>query len=115
MGELKGDSFLSTALLQRSREVMHLVASVHLVQGQMPENRVLHHCYISLRSKVGVKVKVTGHGHGSRSNFRCTAVDIRGSALPRAAKSINHHYQSINGVCNQWADADNWSKIMNGH
>ncbi len=65
----------------------------------------LHHCYIALRSRsmVGVKVKglvrvkVRVQGHGS--NVLCAAVDIRGSALPSAAKSINHHYHSKVIVC----------------
>ena len=37
--------------------------------------------------KVGVKVKGQGQGQTSRSNFWCAAFDIRGSALPSAAKS----------------------------
>ncbi len=59
-----------------------------------------HHCYIALRSrsKVGVKVKGRGQGHGSRSNFWCAAVDIRGSALPSAAKSKEESL-SVQGVC----------------
>ncbi len=61
----------------------------------------LHHCYHALRSrsKVGVKVKGQGQGHGSRSNIWRAAVNIRGSALPSAAKSKNHHYQSKVIVC----------------
>ncbi len=43
------------------------------------------------RSKVGVKV--------IKSNLWCTAVDIRGSALPSAAKSNKSHYQSNVFVC----------------
>ncbi len=65
----------------------------------MPKFVFLHHCYITLRSrsKIGSrsKVKVTG----SRSNFWYAAVDIRGSALPSAAMSNNHHYQSKVIVC----------------
>ncbi len=38
-------------------------------------------------------------GHGSRSNFWRAAVDVRGSALPSAAKSNNHHYESEVTVC----------------
>ncbi len=34
-----------------------------------------------------------GQGQRSMANFWCAAVDNRGSALPRAAKSNNHHYQ----------------------
>ena len=51
---------------------------------------VLHHCYLALRPKVGVKVK----GRGLRSTFWRAAVNIRGSALPSAAKSNRSHYQS---------------------
>ncbi len=39
------------------------------------------------------KVKVTGRVQRSRSNLWRAAVDIRGSALPSAAKS-NNHFQS---------------------
>ncbi len=57
----------------------------------MPKICVLHGCYLALRSrsKVGVKVKGRGHGQrsGSRSNFWRAAVDIRSSALLSAAKS----------------------------
>ncbi len=49
------------------------------------------------RSKVGVKVM--GRGQSSRSNFWRAAVDIRGSALPSAAKSNKSHYQSRVFVC----------------
>ena len=58
----------------------------------MPKFALLHHCYIALRSRS--KVKVRGQGQRSRSNFWCAAVDIWGSALPSAAMSSNHHYQS---------------------
>ncbi len=44
-------------------------------------------------------VKVMGQGQQSRSNFWRAAVDIRGSALPRAAKSNKSHYQSKVFVC----------------
>ncbi len=40
-----------------------------------------------------------GQCHRSRSNFLSAAVDIRGSALPSAVKSNNHHYQSKVIVC----------------
>ena len=62
------------------------------VVGQMPEIVFLHHFHC-------FKVKVKGQGQRSRSNFWCEAVDIRGSALPSAAKSSNHHYQSKVIVC----------------
>ncbi len=54
----------------------------------MPKIVFLHHCYLALRSKVGVKVKGQGQGHGSRSNFWCAAVNIRDSALPSAMRVI---------------------------
>ncbi len=63
----------------------------------------LHGCYLALRSrsKVGVKVKGQGQGKrsGLRSNFRCTAVDNRSSALPSAAMSNKSHYQFKVFVC----------------
>ncbi len=40
-----------------------------------------------------------GQGQRSRSNFWHAAVDIRGSALPSAAKSIRSDYQSKVFVC----------------
>ena len=49
----------------------------------MPKNRVL----TSLLTCFKVKVKGRGEGQRSRSNFWRAAVDIRGSALPSAAKS----------------------------
>ena len=56
--------------------------------------------------KSWVKVKGRGQGHESRSSFWSAAVDIRGSALPSAAKSNNpkfasekSHYQSKAFVC----------------
>ncbi len=54
-----------------------------------------HHCYLALksRSKVGVKFK----DHRSGSNFWRAAVDIRGSAVPSAAKKS--HYQSKVFAC----------------
>ncbi len=57
----------------------------------MPKIMFSHGCYLALRSrsKVGVKVK----GRGQRSNFRRAAVDNRDSALPSAAKSNKSHYQ----------------------
>ncbi len=60
-----------------------------------------HHCYLVLRSKVGVKVKVkvTCQCKKSRSTFRRAGVDIRGSALPSAAKSNRGLYQSKVFVC----------------
>ncbi len=60
------------------------------------------HCYLALRSrsKVRIKVKGRGQGHGSRSksNFWREAVDIRGSALPSAAKSKGES-SSVKGIC----------------
>ncbi len=65
----------------------------------MPKIVFLHGLYLALRSrsKVGVKVKSWGQGH--RSNVWRAAVDIRGSALPSAAKSNKSHYQSRVFVC----------------
>ena len=54
----------------------------------MPRSVFLHHCYIALRPRSKSWVKV----------FRA-AVDIRGSALPSAAMSNSHHYQSKVIVC----------------
>ncbi len=54
------------------------------------------------------KVKVKGQGQGS--TIWGATVDIRGSALPSAAKSNRSHYQSSGVrvcVCNQWAYAGN--------
>ena len=59
--------------------------------------------FTSLLHCIKVKVKGwgqgQGQGHRSRSNFGCAAVDVRGSALPSAAMSNNHHYQSKVIVC----------------
>ncbi len=65
----------------------------------------LHHSYIALRSRSKVlsrskvRIKVMGQGQRSRSNFWRAAVNIRGAALPSAAISNNHHYQSKLIVC----------------
>ena len=70
----------------------------------MPKFVFLHHCYIAF----GSRSKVIGHG--SRSSFWHTVVDIRGSALPSAAMNNNQQYQSKVDclfVCYQWAFADN--------
>ena len=50
-------------------------------------------CYLASRSRSNDGVKVKCQGHGSRSIFWCTAVDIRGSALPSAVKSNRSHNQ----------------------
>ncbi len=63
--------------------------TVTLIQGQGQRSES--------RSKVGVKVM--GQGQRIRSNFWRAAVDIRGSALPSAAKSNKSHYQSEVFVC----------------
>ena len=60
----------------------------------MAEIVFLHHCYPALRSRSKVGVKVMDEGQRSRSNFWRAAVDIRGSALPSAAKSNKSHYQT---------------------
>ncbi len=63
----------------------------------MPKNRVL----TSLLFCFKVKVKGRGQGHGSRSKSITwrAAVDIRGWALPSAAKSNTSHYQFKVFVC----------------
>ncbi len=67
------------------------------------KNRLLTSLLPCLRStsasRSKVWVKVMGQGQSSRSNFWQAAVDIRGSALPSAAKSITSHYQSKVFVC----------------
>ncbi len=70
----------------------------------MPKIVFWHHCYLAVRSKVGVKVM--GQGQRSRSDLCCAAVDIRRSSLPSAAKSNNSefgvkksHYQIKVFVC----------------
>ncbi len=78
-----------------------------MVIGQWSRSNIVfsHHCHFALRSrsKVGVKVKDQGQGCWSRSRSRsffwCAAVDIRGSALPSAAKSNSSYYQSDVFVC----------------
>ena len=47
----------------------------------------------------GRSVKGQGHGQRSRSTLWRAAVDIRGSALPSAAKNNRSHYQSKVFVC----------------
>ena len=73
----------------------------------MLKNVFCHHCYLALRSSSKVKIKgsrskvgikVTGQGQRSRSNFWCAVVNIRGSALPSAAKSKEESLL-IQGVC----------------
>ncbi len=52
---------------------------------------------------------------GQGQFFGRVAVDISGSALPRAAKSNRSRYQSLGVrlcVCNQWAYADNRSNAV---
>ncbi len=46
----------------------------------MPKIVVWHHCYLALKSRSKVGVKVIAQGQRSRSNFRRAVVDIRGSA-----------------------------------
>ncbi len=62
-----------------------------------------HHCYLALRSKVGVRskvwVKVIDQGQRPRSNLWRAAFDIRGLALQSAAKSNKSHYPSKVFVC----------------
>ena len=53
--------------------------------------------------KVEVKGRVKGHGSRSKSTFGHAVVNIRGSALPSAAKRC--HYHSKVFVCKE-VDAD---------
>ena len=71
---------------------MYLVAFV-------AQNRVFTSLLHCLKVKVKVKGRGQGHSQRLRSKFWGAAVDIRGSALPSAAKSHNHHYQSKVIVC----------------
>ena len=66
--------------------------------------------WVRVRSKVRARVK------GQSLNFWCAAVDIRGSALPSAAKSNSHHYQckvfvSVYVISRHCADAVDWLSI----
>ena len=65
------------------------------------KNRVLTSLLPCFKAKVGVKgqVKVMGRAQRSGSNLWHALVDIRGSALPGAAKSKKSHYQSMLFVC----------------
>ena len=62
-----------------------------LGQGQMPKIVILHHYYIALRSRSKVGIKVKGQGQGQMYDVQ-QSIFNRGSALPNAAKSNNHHY-----------------------
>ena len=61
--------------------------------------KIVFYLALKSRSKVGVNVKVTGQGQRSMSTFRRTAVDIRGSAVPSAAKCKRSHHQFNSFVC----------------
>ena len=52
---------------------------------------------VKVKRQVKVGVRVTGKGQRSRSNFLRAVVDIRGSAVPSAAKSKEE--SSVQGVC----------------
>ncbi len=67
-------------------------------QRSSATNRVLTSLLPSFKVKVRVKVKGRSYGHGSRSNLWHTAINIRGLALPSAAKSKEESL-SIRGVC----------------
>ncbi len=66
------------------------------VVGQRSRSNAQNRDFTSLLHffKVKSQGRVKGQGQRSWSNFWCAAVDIRGSALPRAVKGNNHHYQS---------------------
>ncbi len=98
--------FVTLSCLNRLTFIFGIVIDLDLGQvgiegqGRRSKVKVKHWFYVfyitvtfaeKSRSKVGVKVK--GQGHGSRSSFWRAAVDIRGSALPSAAKSNRSHYQ----------------------
>ncbi len=59
-----------------------------------------------------VRVKVKGQGQGQRSNFQCTAVNMRDSALPSAAKSKKSHYQSEVFVCVSVISGYTWMRAI---
>ncbi len=81
-----GNVFSQHFIIDReAREIMYLVASV--CPSVCP----------SVRLSVCPSVRPTSHG--SRSIFWRAAVDIRGSALPSAAKGNKSHYQSKVFVC----------------
>ncbi len=72
------------------------VLKSYTITEDMSKIMFWHHCYFALRSRSKVKghgsrsnveVKVISQGKRSGSNFWRAAVDIRGSALPSAAKS----------------------------
>ena len=69
----------------------------------MPKIVFLHHYYLGQGrgqgQRSGSRSKVTDQGQRSRSTFRHAAVDIRGSALPSAAKSNWSHYSLEVFVC----------------
>ncbi len=58
--------------------------------GQMPKIMFWYHCYLGQCQKAGLRSKV---------KVKFLEVDIRGSALPSAAKSNNLHYQFKGFVC----------------
>ncbi len=65
-------------------------------------------CFTSLLPCFKVKVKVMVQGQRSRSTFWRAAVDIRGSALPSAAKSKRSHYQFEVFVCVSLISGRTW-------
>ena len=67
--------------------------------GQGRRSKAKNRVFTWLLPCVKVKVKGQGQGHGSRSNVWHAAIEIRGSALPSAAKSNKSHYQSKVFVC----------------
>ncbi len=89
----QGDNILSVYLTSHGLTVWTLtlifVCRSTLTLAKLPWIVFWHRCscYLALTSKVRVKVKGWSQGHRSRSNFWHAAVNIRGSALPSAAKS----------------------------
>ncbi len=68
-------------------------------QGQSSGSRSGSRSKVRVNVKGRVMVKGQSQGHRSSSNFPRAAVDIRGSALPCAAKSNKSHYQFKVFVC----------------
>ncbi len=79
----------------------------------MPQIVFWPHCYLALRSRSKVGVKVTGQGQvqRSRSNFWHATVDIRGSALPSAARSKGESF-SVQDVCVSTNCADAVDRLL---
>ncbi len=82
-----------------------------MTQGRLDlKVKVVGHVFTSPLPHFKINVKGRGQGQQLRSNFWCSAVDIRGSALPSAAKSST--CLKCFCVCNQCTYADNcWDSV----